>query len=165
MIKPHFLDTSALLKLVVTEDGSDRIRQYIDRETVFFTGSICVAEALGVLKTKHFYKKDLSDEGYFRASHLLFVYLRTGKVRITEEKDLSLSDQRVFFKTEALAKKYNIDLADALQIVMLLSEPFSLCVDESTAILITADGGLADAARQEGLLVWNCLREDNPPKA
>jgi predicted nucleic acid-binding protein len=51
----HYLDTSVLVKLLVKEDGSDVIEEYMSKEytSAFKTISLCFGEALGVLKLKY----------------------------------------------------------------------------------------------------------------
>jgi predicted nucleic acid-binding protein len=42
---------------------------------------------------------------------------------------------------------------------------YSVLVSDSASISITADGPLADAAKSEGVRVWNCVKEQVPPWA
>lgn len=53
-IRIHYLDASAIVKLFLDEDGSDRVRRYFAAESNFNTRTLCFAEALTVLKSKHF---------------------------------------------------------------------------------------------------------------
>ena len=85
--------------------------------------------------------------------------LRNDSLQIEEVK---ISDFNVFNNAEALAEKYNIDLADSLQLVTLLQGFPSKLVGESKPLFITADSLLAKAARSEGLRVWECINEDYP---
>jgi len=50
-----FLDTSALVKLVVNEPDSDTLRRFVNAHSPRYTPSLCFAEALGVLKGKRFH--------------------------------------------------------------------------------------------------------------
>ena len=43
------LDASALVKLYVKEEGSDKIRDYVSRKGPWYTTLFCYFEALGVL--------------------------------------------------------------------------------------------------------------------
>jgi predicted nucleic acid-binding protein len=152
MGKVHFIDTSAILKLLVKESGSETLHSIVESGPPLYTSQLCVAEALGVLKTKHFYRKELSQQGYYSSAYYLTSLLRSRNLIV---KSLSLINQQVFFEAEDLGKKHGIDLADALQLATLMNYPFE-------AMLITADSGLTKAARAEGFEVWNCVKEPTP---
>ena len=55
----NFIDTSALVKALVKEDGSDKILPLFEGGTPFYTTELCVGETLGVLKLKYL-RNDLS---------------------------------------------------------------------------------------------------------
>ena len=59
------------------------------------------------------------------------------------------------------SRKKSIDISDALQIVTLKKDYFNK-FPETQPLLITADAGLAKAARGENLRVWNCMNEEPP---
>lgn len=159
IIRTHLLDASALVKLVVEEDGSKNIREYFDANSVFWTTSLCFAETLGVLKVKHFYRNEISKEKYLTASEEIVAHLRNGSISVEE---VDIMDILTFNKVEKISKLYSIDLADAFQIVTLKKGFSSSLAGDSKTILITGDSDLAEAARQEGLRVWNCMSEDAP---
>jgi uncharacterized protein with PIN domain len=46
-VRVHYLDASALVKLLVDEPGSSRLKEYFDNPNVFRMTSLCFAEALG----------------------------------------------------------------------------------------------------------------------
>ena len=158
-IKAHFLDTSALVKLVVDEDCSEKVRSYFNSETVFKTTSLCFAEALGVLKAMRFRRKKISEPKYLSASEQLVGYIRTGKISV-EEVDITQRD--IYDEVERISEKYQIDLVDAFQIVTLKKGFLSICGDDSKSMLITSDSELAKAAKKENLCVWNCIKENCP---
>ncbi len=62
----------------------------------------------------------------------------------------------------SLAIKYSLDWSDALQLETVKRGKYSHFCDESQSILITADAGLAEAARKENIRVWNCIKEGKP---
>jgi len=160
-IRTHLLDTSALVKLVVDEDGSEKIRKYFMDKSVFWTTSLCFAEALGVLKVKHFYRKEITKEKYLSASEELVAHLRNGSISIEE---VDITQISTFNEVEKVSKSYSLDLADAFQIItMKKGFPSSLQRDSET-IFITGDSDLAKAAINEGLRVWDCMSEDAPGK-
>jgi predicted nucleic acid-binding protein len=165
-VKVKYLDASALIKLVVDEEDAHLIRDFFRRNTNFCTTSLCLAEALGRLKG--LWKKGrkegvkLSTDQYFKATRELIIETWGGRIEVDE---LKLLDPMIHTDVESLAKKYNVDLSDALQLVTIKKGQYSVFVSDSASILITADGPLADAAKSEGIRVWNCTKEPVPPWA
>lgn len=158
-VRDAYLDASAAVKLVIDEPGCQSLRKYLDEQSPLYISTVCVAETLGVLKRK-WLRGELGEESYFRASFVFLAHLtQHGKI-IVENDDLA--DPHVFFECEDLARKHGLDLSDALQLYALKAGCLSGGVDESQALLITADMKLAAAARAEGLLVWNCKKEAPP---
>jgi len=158
-IRTHLLDTSALVKLVVDEDGSKRIGKYFEAKSVFWTTSLCFAEALGVLKVMHFYRKEITEEKYLSASEELVAHLRNGSISIEE---VDITQISTFNEVEKISKSYSIDLADAFQIITMKKGFPSSLEGDSKTIFITGDSNLAKAAKNEGLRVWNCMKEETP---
>ena len=159
LARTHYLDASAIVKIFVIEDGSDRIKQYFENQSGFYTTSLCFAEALGVLKSKHFKRGKMSEEEYLTSADELLGLLSAG---IIEIEDVNISDRSIFCEVEALARKYRIDISDAFQIVSVKGNYFSQFKSDSKPILITADADLARAARSESLRVWNIIEESEP---
>jgi hypothetical protein len=167
-IRIHYLDASAIVKLVLNETGSVELRQYFGKESSFTATSLCFAEALGVLKVKRFYQKSLTDEEYFAGCDELMAYVADDTIKI---EDIEVKDRCVFDEVEKMTRKYNegkpkdetIDISDAFQIVSVKRNYFSRFPDtDSKPILITGDQALANAARDEGLRVWYCIDELPP---
>lgn len=53
--KANYLDASAIIKILVDEDGSSEIQKYFRTGgSNFYMTSLCFSEALGVLKVKYF---------------------------------------------------------------------------------------------------------------
>nr|BBJ03364.1 hypothetical protein YBY_12120 [Marinobacter nauticus] len=61
------LDASVLVKWHVDEEGSEIVRSFIDSEATLYTTPFCFYEALGVLKVKYLYRKELTKEQYLNA--------------------------------------------------------------------------------------------------
>ncbi|MEJ1496348.1 MAG: hypothetical protein RPU13_07640 [Candidatus Sedimenticola sp. (ex Thyasira tokunagai)] len=158
-IRTHYLDASALVKLLVYEDRSEIIRAYFARHVNFQTTSLCFAEALGVLKVKYHYRNLIDEETYLSACEELLAYARDGTIEIDE---INISEREAFNKVESLCQAYSLDLSDCFQIYTLQAGFFSRFQGEAKPILITADSGLAIAAREEGLRAWCILDEDEP---
>lgn len=159
LIRIHYLDTSALVKLFIDEIGSPMIRNYVGNNSIFLTTSLCFAEALGVLKVKRFYRNELTDEQYLSACDELLAYVAYETIKI---EDVEISDKSIFTKVEEIVRKYNIDLSDAFQIVSIKQNYYSRFTNDSNPILITGDVDLAKAARQEKIRVWDCINESEP---
>ena len=147
----NFIDTSALVKALVKEDGSDVILPLFEGGPPLYTTELCVGETLGVLKLKYL-RGDLSKDGYFAAAYYFTALLRETNLNI---KSVPITDQDIYFEAEDIGKQHDIDLADALQIVNLLHLGLK-------SRIITADEQLAITARKIGLEVWDCLREPKP---
>jgi hypothetical protein len=74
---------------------------------------------------------------------------------------VDISESEIFWEVEKTAKLYGLDIVDAYQIVSIKKDLLSR-VSEAQSILVTADSGLAEAGRKEGLKVWDCLKEQAP---
>jgi predicted nucleic acid-binding protein len=160
LIKTHYLDASAMVKLVSKEKGRAELLDLLHKPhkpQFFKTTIICIAEALGKLK-KDYLKKRLDLKQYLDTVYEFLAYFREETIQIDKT---ALHNREVFSEVEEIVKKYNkIDISDALQIYILKNEPKSLVRTE--IILVTADKNLAEAARQERLKVWDCKRERYP---
>ena len=165
-LKIKYLDASALVKLYINENDSQHLRDFFYSNMAHLrTTWICLAEALGCLKSKWIGPQSknvatkIDTETYFEATRKLIINWR---MRI-ELDDLELADPSIPLKVEELAKKYNLDYSDALQLITIKSGKYSSLAYESApgvyepaSVLITADKGLASAAESEGIRVWNC---------
>ena len=158
-IRANYLDASAIIKVLVEEPDSSLVVEYFKGPHLFYMTSLCFAEALGVLKAKYFHHNQITEKGYLNRSYRLTGWVRDRRVKLDE---VPLTEPKVFEEVEAIVKKYHIDTSDALQIVTIKNGNFSNFSGESQSLLITADGDLAKAARNEGLIVWDCVREPSP---
>jgi len=165
-LKVKYLDASALVKLYIDEDNCQPLRYffYSYSNTNFHTTWLCLAEALGVLKRK-WDNREIEIDKYFEATCRLIIDWR---IRI-ESDDLKLVDPSVPLKVEEMARKYNLDYSDALQLITIKSGKYSHLayesapnVYESVLVLITADRKLESAATSEGIRVWNCTAGPAP---
>jgi hypothetical protein len=102
------------------------------------------------LKSK-WQRKRILKKDYFDKCYLLLSKVR-GKPKFIQVDDVQLADLAVFTKTEEIAKRYDLDLSDALQLVT-IKQRFGMLVGRSKPLLITADGALACAAEREGISV------------
>jgi predicted nucleic acid-binding protein len=161
--KTHYLDASALVKLVADdpdeEPGRDAVRKYYSghRDSVYAT-SYCVTETFSVFKRK-FLQRRITEDQYIKYV-LEFLRLILGvNLRIDEVPILS---PVVSTEAERLIKKHKVDFLDCFQIVTILRGRFRELGPNSQSVLITADRDLAKAARAEGARVWECTSEPAP---
>ncbi len=148
--KSFFLDASAIVKLLIEEKHSDLVRNCFDDPlSLFFTTNFCFFESLSVLK-REWCKKKISTNKYRDSCRLLFAYIKERRIKIHEYPMADLSD---FVKLEDLTQRYNIDISDSLQLLSIKETILSKLAGESETTLLTADGDLAKAAREEGVTV------------
>lgn len=168
-IRIHYLDASAAVKLLVKEEGSEKLQEYMkepDHSSNLFMTSFCVAETLGVLKRK-FDTEWIKECGHEKAQQKYLdacaVFIGQLEGKMIQVHDIPITDPNMYSRVDKLAKRYRLDVIDAFQLVT-LEEGFvaPLIRTASECVLITADGGLAEAAREEGLKVWDCVRESSP---
>ena len=159
-LRPHYLDASAMVKLVIDEDYSARVRSYMfepERSWRVCT-SFCFAEALGALKLRN-KRGELSDEGYLSGSRKLIHLVRNKSVEVLEG---DFSSFTAFAEAERIVKDYSIDFLDAFQLVS-VKDSWGHLAPPSQPLLVTADSALSKAAEGEGVKYWYC-RETHQPK-
>jgi predicted nucleic acid-binding protein len=157
-VKTRYLDASALVKLVIDEDDHLPLRQFFKSNVNFATTSLCLAEALGVIKGKRSHGR-ISEDQYFAATRELVIGVWGRRIEVDE---IDLFTLQGLAPVEALAKKHSLDLSDALQLETIMHGRYSHLGPLSASVLITADARLACAANIEGIRVWNCIKSDPP---
>lgn len=157
--RADFFDASALAKVFTSEPGSDIVREYWRSRATKYTTPFCFYEAMNVLKGKYKHKGKLTVAQYFDATFKLTAWYGASSAKID---DLDFTDPLTFAETRSLAERNGLDLSDAFQIMSVKRGYFSVLVNDSSTILVTADADLASAARSEGLRVWNLLLEPLP---
>ena len=161
--KAHYLDTSALVRLVADdpseEPGRDALRKYYWQHAAsMYATSHCIAEAFSVFKRK-FLRGHITEAQYIKYVQDFIRQIIGGNLRMDE---LPILSPVVFSEAERLITKHKIDFFDCFQIVTVMHGRFSVLGPNSQSILITADEGLANAARAEGARVWECRSEPAP---
>jgi predicted nucleic acid-binding protein len=157
--RADFFDASALAKVFTDEPGSNIVREYWNSRATKYTTPFCFYEAMNVLKVKWKHKGKLSVTQYLDAAFRLTAWYGASSSKIN---DLNFADPLTFAETKKLAERNGLDLSDAFQIMSVKSGYFSVLVNDSATVLVTADKGLAEAARVEGLRVWNLMLEPPP---
>jgi predicted nucleic acid-binding protein len=159
----HYLDASALVKLVIAEDHAEKLRAYCGR-ALLATTSLCFGEALGVLKGKWTHGR-LTQQAYLAACEDLFARVRNDSLEIEDTPLLSGDPQELranYERIETLAHKHSLDISDALQLLTLRSGTYSRLEGTARASLVTADCKLARAAKAEGMPAWDCVHDPAP---
>lgn len=158
----HYLDASALVKLVADDPdedpGRDVLRKYYREHPNMYATSYCVTEAFSAFKRK-FLGRQIAENQYIKYVRDFIRTVIGANLRIDEVPILS---PVVFSEADRLIKTYKIDFIDCFQIVTILRGQFSVLGPESKSILITGDRKLAKAARAEGARVWECTSETAP---
>lgn len=157
--RADFFDASALAKIYSDEPRSDLVRDYFGSRPTKYTTPFCFYEAMNVLKGKWKHKGQLTLEQYLNAAFRLTSWYGASSSKI---KDLDFADPTTFAKAKEIAERSQLDLSDAFQILSVKMGYFSVLINESSTILVTADKELAEAAKKEGLRVWNLMEESAP---
>jgi predicted nucleic acid-binding protein len=161
-VKAHYLDASALVKLVADdqdeEPGRDILRKYYREHSNRYATSYSVSEALSAFKSK-FLRGRIAESQYIK---YVQDFIRTVVGANLQIDEVSILAPVVHQEAERLIKTYKIDFLDCFQIVTILHGRFRHLGPESKSILITGDRDLAKAARAEGPGVWECTSEPAP---
>ena len=81
--KTRYLDASALVKLVADEGDSLAVQQFFRVNVNFCATSLCLAEALGVLKGK-WQHGHLTDAQYFECTHRLIIDASCKRIEVDD---------------------------------------------------------------------------------
>ena len=153
-----YLDASALVKLVVDEGDHVAVREFYGNHPNCHATLPCLMEALGAIKAKWTHKH-ITHTQYMRATSNLVIDVWGRRLRADNVYLFSLDG---FVAVQALAKKHQLDLSDALQLETLINGTFKHLADDARPILITADRKLGEAAEREGIRVWHCITDPAP---
>jgi len=157
--RADFFDASALARVFTDEPGSEVVRTYWHARATKYTTPFCFYEAMNVLKSKWKHKGQLSIDQYLEAAFKLTAWYGASSAQV---RDLDFADPLTFAETKAIAERGALDLSDAFQIMSVKRGYFAVLVNDSATVLVTADNGLAVAARLEGIRAWNLLLEPPP---
>jgi predicted nucleic acid-binding protein len=157
--RADFFDASALAKVFSDEPNSVVVREYWHSRATKYTTPFCFHEAMNVLKSKWKNKEQLTLSSYLEAAFHLTTWYGASSSTI---KDLDFTDPLTFAETKSIVERSGLDLSDAFQIMSIKKGYFSVLVNDSATVLVTADNALAEAAMGEGLRVWN-INLELPP--
>lgn len=152
-------DASALVKVFTSEHGGVAVREFFQSGSLTkYATPFCFYESMNVLKSKWFYRKELTHEQYNDAAFKLMAWFGS----LTQYPDLDFGNPLVFGEVRSVAAKHALDWSDAFQIVSVRQGFFAPLVNDSQTLLVTADRRLAEVARSEGLRAWSCVEEPHP---
>jgi predicted nucleic acid-binding protein len=158
--RANCFDASALVKIYSDESHSELIRNYFyNCAPTRYTTAFCFYEALGVLKSKWLYRKEITREQYSESAFGLTAWFGLAQ-KLTP--DLNFADPIVFQSVREISERHSLDFSDALQIASVKNGYFSAMINDSKTLLVTADLNLAAAARNEGLAAWYFVDEPQP---
>jgi predicted nucleic acid-binding protein len=132
-----YFDTSALLKLVILEEGAEHARSLWQQTGEVVVSRLAWPEAVAALAAAHRGRR-VSDEGYRTATHAL----RSCFERCTM---VSIADPLVD-RAADLAAGYDLRAADAIHLAT------ALAVIEADSVFVTWDKRLRLAAAKAGLV-------------
>jgi len=160
--RAHYLDASALVKLVAEDPdekpGRETLRGYYRTHAAnVYATSFSVAETFSAFKSK-LLRKRINEDQYIEYIRSFIRTVLGANLRIDEVTILS----PLVSRADQLIKTHQIDFLDCLQILTILEGRFRHNGPNSKSLLITADNGLASAARAEGAAVWLCTNEPAP---
>lgn len=120
-VKAHYLDASALVKLVADdpdeEPGRDALRKYYREHSNRYATSYCVTEAFSAFKLK-FLRGRIPEAKYITYVH---EFIRTVIGANLQIDEVSILLPIVRNEAERLIKTYKIDFLDCFQIVTVLA--------------------------------------------
>jgi predicted nucleic acid-binding protein len=160
-VNNHYLDASAMVKLVADDDedkrGREVLRQFFFSNHLHRTTSYCLAETLSALKSK-WRRRVVTQDEYVRTVREFFRLVWSACE--VEDVPLSVEVQR---EAERLMRAHNLDFVDSIQLVTVLHGRYAGLSQGSKSLFITADQALAAAGRSEGVRVWECASEPYVP--
>jgi predicted nucleic acid-binding protein len=163
-MRTFWVDACTLVKLVCNETGSENVRSLLAEGDPLETTWLCVAEVYGALKTRLVKEKSITQDAYHEALYTLRRWIELGNVTVRTawlEKGRDFGDA---IAVQQLAKKYGVDFSDAMQLHEFRSGVMPLGTALSTPVFVTSDGDLLDAAKAEGMKVWDPEKDGWPPE-
>jgi uncharacterized protein len=143
----YYLDSSALLKRYIREDGSEYVNQLVpDSDNALFTAEITLAEVAAVIAAKHRAPGGISNR---LRRNLLSKFLR-------ESADLLFliaTERSTIDHAVQLSQQYRLRGYDAVQLAVALSVQHLMQIPQLSLTLVASDQDLLDAAQAEGLLI------------
>lgn len=149
----YYLDSSALLKRYIREDGSEYVNQIVSApENALFTAEITLAEVAAVIAAKHRAPGGISDR--LRENLLSKFLLESADLLFLVAVERSSIDHAV-----QLSQRYRLRGYDAVQLAVALSVQHLMQIPQLSLTFVVSDQDLLDAAQAEGLLTYNPMQQ------
>lgn len=143
----YYLDSSALLKRYIREDGSEYINQIVSApDNALFTAEITLAEVAAVIAAKHRAPGGISDR--LRENLLSKFLLESADLLFLVAVERSSIDHAV-----QLSQRYRLRGYDAVQLAVALSVQHLMQIPQLSLTFVVSDQDLLDAAQAEGLRI------------
>jgi hypothetical protein len=147
-----FFDTSAWVKYFLNEEGTLRVQNFIieypfSEDNIFATSAVTYAEMIATM-TRAYQGRRINDEELETMITMFQEQWRKVDVVEVNRELIELAGQ--------MARTHALRGCDAFQLASAL--------DTQTTLLISSDNDLNDAARNNGLNVWNPIEKDFPVK-
>jgi|RhiMetdeSRZDD1v2_1073273.scaffolds.fasta_scaffold92321_3 predicted nucleic acid-binding protein len=149
-MRPYFFDASAIVKLLVVEKGSAKVREFCSTSAMIRTTWLALAEAYGVLKRRRRQEK-WGDSQYDKKIFDLQRYVQK-RIKLHGPVDLPGPE---FREVRKIQRHHNLDFSDALQIALLRFGFYAALTGDSRPVLVSADKKLLRAAKNENIVSWN----------
>jgi predicted nucleic acid-binding protein len=151
MAKYFFLDACALAKRYIIEKGSEQVNYLFDTVSKkrMITLLITLGEVISVIVRRK--NSNQISEKYYHQAMNVFHH------EITENSDIifqSISDNLIRTSLP-LIEQYSINATDAIILRCSLNMATILHASGEDLVLVTTDSRLSNAAKSEGLIVWN----------
>lgn len=143
----YFLDTSALFKRYVTEEGSDVVSALFLQETGLVISSITISEVVSNLRRLVDVSGLIDEEQYRGLKAVFFADIADGRLEVVE-----LTTAVIIQSSEIISKAYMKPI-DAIQLAVALS------VRNENLTFVCSDKALCKRASIEGLTVLNPAEE------
>jgi predicted nucleic acid-binding protein len=157
-----FLDACALVKRYINEGESSRrmrrIMSRLDRWGGFVVSSLIEPEVISAFGK--YARAQAPHEKYYFSRHPQVVDVFRRELSRTAFRMIALTDDAVESAADLLRAhpEYNIGAADAIHLATALAV-LRQRPPEAPLVFVTADNGLAEAARDNGLVVFNPLHQ------
>jgi len=135
LVNNYFIDTSALFKRYIPEQGTEEIDNIFNQDGTFYISDMTIIEVVSNLKRKNEITKELDDILYKKIKSEFFNDIAQGKIKIsgvlsgTIIEAIHLIDQRYITPIDSL------QLAAALQLSSKQGDMVFICSDKKLGIL------------------------------
>ena len=137
----YFIDTSALFKRYIMEEGTEKLDRIFKQAKIFYISDITIIEVLSNLKRKNEISKELSEEVYKSIKGEFLRDIAEGNI-----KTAGIVSETIIEAINLIDKKY-ITPIDSIQ----LAAALQLSIDPGNTVFVCSDKKLEALARKHGL--------------